>query len=59
MALEVLQDLERKAGRRLSKEEIIGRTTRQLKIALQVPQDTWTEGRIKALAEQIFGLTQD
>lgn len=58
MALGILQDLEIKAGRRLSEEEVIGRITRQLKMVLQAPQDPWTEEKIKVLAERIFSLTK-
>lgn len=58
MALGILQNLEIKAGRRLSEEEVIGRITRQLKMVLQAPQDPWPEEKIKVLAERIFSLTK-
>lgn len=58
MSLGFLQDLEIKAGRRLSEEEVIGRITRQLKLVLQTPQDPWPEEKIKFLAETIFSLTK-
>lgn len=59
MGLKFLQDLEEKAGRRVSEEEFIARVFRELRLALGGGKDQWDDRRLKALAERIYDLVKE
>lgn len=58
-AMRALQDLEEKAGRRVSEEEVMRRIAKAISQALQAHGLTWPEQEVKALAERIYSLTKE